>query len=390
MGQSLYQDSFLVHKIDQVKTIPQPNSFKPSNEQSRNFFSETEYHQNFRQKEKIHQKIFQEKPALSYNLLYPRGVGNFDSIPKKSYKNAIHDGQRGGKVKKCLPYKDNIQLGTDEDIGNSSATTNKMHFQIPQKLNRVKPMRPKGQIGMMNSSNGKGDFQGITQNRSDYRYDESEAMCAKPSRCPEHPSLINLSMDVPIDFKTVKMMSYNNNNNMPNVKHHSTIKKQDRYTPPKEKFEATTTNQDVFQNFGVQPRVPGIRPTTQRKSSAKFAKDSSLYATTFKNPGQTQRVLYDAQYEDNLRLPPKNERFTDTSVMRSSYQQKGVGGVSLMERVKPFKPDQQTKHTSTEPFQGTTQYNEIFKGNNTFNRCVFPKYLAQEEAAKRFATTLKS
>lgn len=322
--------------------------------------------------------------------MYPRGSGGSDNVPKKSYKNAVHDGQKGERPAKCIPYKDNVQLGTDYDSNGAPdmSTTNKTHFQEPRRSTPVKVVRPKGQLRM--SDSGKGKFNSVSQNRSDYKYSESEAKSAKPNRCPEHPSLINLSMDVPVDFQTVKMMSYNNNINLSNTNNNRNyiVKKLDRYTPPKEKFDATTTNQDVFQNFGVQPRVSGMRPITQRKSSAKFAKDSSSYATTFKNPGHPQRVLYNAQYEDNLRLPPKSEKFTNTSVMRSSYQTDGKG--RQVERVKPFKPEHKAHTTSTDPFQGITQYNEIFKNNNNINSCVFPKYLAQEEASKRFATVLKS
>ena len=301
----------------------------------------------------------------------------------------MHDGQKGERPAKCVPFKDNVQLGTDDSNGYSMLTTNKTHFQQPRRSTPVKVMQPKGQLRIVDS--GKGKFNGISQNKSDYKYSESEAKSAKPSRCPEHPSLINLSMDVPVDFQTVKMMSYNNkNNSLTNVKSNHLIKKQDRYTPPKEKFDATTTNQDVFQNFGVQPRVSGMRPITQPKSSAKFAKDLSSYATSYKNHGYPQRVLYNAQYEDNLCLPPKSEKFTDTSVMQSSFQNGPAGKGRQVERVKPFKPEHKTHNTSTDPFQGVTQYNEIFKNNNNFNSCVFPKYLAQEEASRRFATVLKS
>lgn len=323
-------------------------------------------------------------------MLYPKGSGSSERVPKKSYKNVVHDGQRGEQPIICVPHKDNVQLGTDYDNNSdhSMLTTNKTHFKQPCKSTPVKAIRPKGQLSM--SDCGKAKFNAVSQNQLDYKYNEFEAKSAKPNLCLEHPSLINLSMDVPVDFQTVKMMSYNDNNSFIYTKNNNLVKKQDRYSPPKEKFDATTTNQDVFQNFGVQPRVSGMRPTTQRKSSAKFGKNSSSYATTFKNPGHTQRVIYNAQYENNLHLPPKSEKFTDTSVMRSSYQNGSTGKGKQFERVKPFKPENKTYNASTDPFQGLTEYNEIFKDKNYFSSCVFPKYLAKEEASRKFATALKS
>ena len=62
----------------------------------------------------MRQEKFQERPALSYGLLYPRSNGLSDNVPKKSYKNVVHDGKPGERVTKCLPYKDNVQFGTDD------------------------------------------------------------------------------------------------------------------------------------------------------------------------------------------------------------------------------------------------------------------------------------
>ena len=360
--------------MDQVKFIPQNTTFKPNTDESRDFHLETEYHRNFPKKEKIAQNAFHEKPALSYNLLYPNEGSS--GIPKQSYKNTVHDGQKGERVAKCVPHKDNVQLGTDGEMS-EAMTTNKTHFQQPRKQTPVKSMKPRQHL----TKNGK--FSGTTQNRSDYKYDINEARSARQQTFPEHPSLINLSMNAPVDFQTVKMMSYNS---LPKVTEKvKTIKKLDRYTPPKEKFEAKTTNQDVFQNFGVQPRIGGIRPMQIKKSSAKIEGKSS-YSSTFKNPGKIDRILYDAQYDDNLRLPPKSERFSDTSVMRSSYQSK-IGH----EKVKSFKPEYKihTNNNDESAFSGTTHYQEIYK-SNPLDNCVFPKYLAKEQAAKRFGTTIKS
>ena len=271
-----------------------------------------------------------------------------------------------------------------------------MHFQTPQRVTPVKTMRPKGQIGTTGIGSGGKRFNGISRNRTDFQYDEAEAKSARPDRCPEHPSLLNLSMDALADFQTVKMMSYNNTNSNNNTTNNFVKKNDRKYTPPKDKFDGTTTNHDAFQNYGAQPRVSGIvRSTSHPISSAvkKNTKNSSSYATSFKNPGGQvlhDRILYNAQHKDNINLPPKSEKFAGKSVMHASYRQNiGSSGMSN-ERAKPFKPDHsKSNHQgSKEPFQGTTQYNEIFKGDNSFNHCVFPKFLAQEVAAKRFATVV--
>jgi hypothetical protein len=361
-GRSLYKDSYPVHKIDQIKMAPPTTSFKPT--ESRTFHTETEYHRNFPKKEKIEQEKFEEKPALSYNLIYPE---NMPGIPQKSYKNTVHDGQRGEKVEKCLPYKDSVQLGTDYQ---QQVTTTSKTFFRPYKLSPVQSLKPK------NTITKRGRFSATTQNKLDYKYNENEARAAKQQICPEYPSLINLSMDAPVDFQTVKMMSYNG---VPNKQHkHVIAKKLDTYTPPKEKFDAKTTSQVDFQSFGVQNRQESIRPVLNRKSSAKIQKDSS-YSSQYKNPGKTNRILYDAQYEDNLRLPPKSEKFSDKSVMQSDFRNR-----PNTEKVKPFKPDYTLHSDSTKQFDGTTHYQDFYKMAE-HDPCTFTKYLAQQEA-RRFAT----
>ena len=334
---------------------PPSNSFKPS--ESRTFHTETEYHKNFPKKEKIDQKSFEEKPALSYGLLYP----DSEDIPKKSYKNSVHAGVMGEKAKTCIPHGDNIQLGTDDS--KETVTTSKTFFK-PYKLDPVKSMKPQQKYTK------RGHFSPTTQNKVDFQYDENEARKAKQDIVPEHPSLINLSMDIPLDFKTVKMMSYNS---IPGIKKNTSVKKTDRYTPPKEKFEAKTTSQVDFQHFGTQPRVETMRPQIGRKSSAKFAKDSS-YSSQYKNPGKVSRILYDAQYEDNLRLPPKSEKFNNTSVMQNDFQNR----MNKVEKVEAFKPVYEIKHDLNEPFMGKTHYNEIYKTNEP-QKCAFYEHLAKSK-----------
>lgn len=359
MDRTVYKDSFPVHKLSKNGALRPATVFKPLN--SPKFQTATEYHNNFQKKDKINQECFTEAPALAYNLMYPDG----EVIPKKSLKNFIHDGRTGEKAKTCIPKKDHVQLGTDENL-NELQTTSHEHFK-KYEISPTKSMKPSYQM------KPRGKFSAVTQSNVDFKYNENEAKLAKGIKCPEYPSLIKLSMDVPVDFKTVNRMSYNSLPSSAIASNNIYKKQTDVYVPPTDKFIATTTNQNDFKNFGAVRRVEMVKQPMPKRSSAKIQSDSS-YMSQFKNPGKINRVLYGEQHEDNLHLPAKSEKFTKETVTKRDFQiQKGV------EIAKPFKPDYKL-HQTEGKIESSTEYNQTFK-TNEFD-CSFPKYLAEEEARK--------
>lgn len=362
MGRTVYKDSFTGHQPQQNVSL-RPSTVYKSCEKSERLQTDTEYQKSFDNKQKITQESYTERPALAYGLMYPDG----ETIPKKSLKNSIHDGRIGEKAKTYIPNKDHVQLGTDENANNLQ-TTSQEHYQ-KYELSPTKSMRPMYQFQK------RGKFTAVTQNKIDFKYDENEARLAKGNKCPEYPSLIKLSMDIPVDFKSVNRMSYHSLPTSAMTKNNKSQKKTEVYVPPVSKFDATTTNQNDYKHFGTVNRVGIAKQPPPRKLSAKIQTDSS-YMSQFKNPGKIDRVLYGEQHEDNLRLPPKSEHFTTETVTMSDFHvQNGA------EKAKPFKPEYKLHHTGGGELQTNTQYNDAFKGNE-FDLCSFPKYLAVEEARK--------
>lgn len=357
MDCTVYKDSYPAHQLQQHESLRPATVFKPS--LSNEFQKDTEYVKSFGKKNKVSQEIFTEGPALAYGLMYPDG----GTVAKKSLKNSIHDGRAGEKAKTYIPTKDDIQLGTEENANNFQTTSHE-HFK-KYELSHTKSMKPSYEM------KARSKFTAVSQNKVDFKYDEIEAKMAKGNIYSEYPSLIKLSMDVPLDFQTINRMSYNSKSAVPQ---NTSTKPIAAYIPPADKFNATTTNQSDFKDFGNIRRVGMIKQPVTRKSSAKIQGNSS-YMSQFKNPGRINRVLYGEQNEDNLRLPPKTEQFTKKTVTGRDFQaQNGA------EKAKAFKPEY-TLHNGGGKLQSNTEYNDTFKSNE-FDLCAFPRYLAEEEVRK--------
>merc|ERR550534_988293 len=97
----------------------------------------------------------------------------------------------------------NIDFGLHGEFDHT--TTNGVHFKEfdPVTAVRAQPNRRQDQEKLP------GKFEAISQNQADFVYDEGNAVQARGKKVHEHPSLIQLSMDVSQDFKTVSNLSYN-------------------------------------------------------------------------------------------------------------------------------------------------------------------------------------
>ena len=187
----------------------------------------------------------------------------------------------------------------------------------------------------------------------------------------EHPSLIQLSMDVAHDFNTVSNLSYNwkpENFRRPTASN----KPNSRYSPPKEKFHYDSHTRTDFVNHGARPRTEAVHQPELRKSSAKVA-DTSTYKEAFKSGATSRRQIHGEPQATNLKLPTPDRKFDASSTMRSDFTR------FTSEKRRPFKPTTST-HGNGGLVAKATEYNETFLPKQN-QPCMFSELMKENRAA---------
>lgn len=352
-----YKDTYVGYTAAKTKTARPATVFTTS--QSKQFPTESEYSKCFPKKEKIPQEKYTERPSHTYEILHP----DHSKIPGNSLKNSVHDGKQGERARACNMRKPNIDFGLQGEFDHT--TTNGIQFQHFDKQPAVRQKFKRKSERKLEQCK----FDAISQNRSDFRYDENEARTARGKRITEPPSLIHLSMDMPHDFKTVSNMSYHNWK--PESFRRSIADKPDsKYTPSADKFDHKSHTFHDYQSYGMRPRTEMIHPPKFQASEEKLSEDTS-YKATYLNHGKPERKFYGEYRSSTLALPSPDKKFDASSTMRYDYVPMKI------EQTRSFKPTYKP-NTSGDRLATATEYNERYlpKAANT---CQFSKYL---EAAK--------
>ena len=323
------------------------------------FDPRTMYKDTFYAKDQKKLKSFQELPSFTYSILYPdRG----NPVDKISLKNAIHSGEFATRPDTLAPKECSVKIGLEGQ--HEMVTTNKDTFKTHSGFVK-EPL-----IKASNEWKARPKFDCRTQAQDDFKGFGGKIPARRKPITPP-PETIDLKVDNKQYFETTKSSEHRITWDKNKVHRPALQKLEERYSAPKEKFEAySVMRADFKEHNDVRPTA--IKPPEQTKvSNAKFYGDTS-YKAQFPKYDKMEIKRYGDPYEQRYYVKPFSKFPEESSTMRRDFKDHG--------EVKPRSPimPESKRHAEGGEFHGETSYSSEFKPK-TVQPCTFTKLLAERD-----------
>ena len=358
-GDSVYRVDFPGHRPQPVK-IERPFSQKTKGDIR--FDSRTMYKDTFTAKEQSKLNSFQELPSFAYSILYP---DRNHPVEKTSFKNAVHAGEFAARPDIMAPKESTIQIGMEgkHEFITTNNTTFKSHpdFIPEQHVKASSDWKPRPK------------FECRTQAQDDFK-GFGNSMPAPRKAIPPAPDTIDLKADKNRYLETTKDSELKVTWDKNTVHRPSLKKVEEKYTPPKEKFEAYSVMRADFKKHDDVRPVAVKPPDQATKTEARFFSDTS-YKSQFPHYGRVETKRYGDAYDKQYYVKPFGKFPEDATVMRNDFKDHGT-----VKRRSPFIPNNES-HAKGEQFYGETNYKNHFQPKD-IEPCSFSKLLTEKDTAR--------
>lgn len=369
-SESVYRSDFPTHKPLPVK-LERPATQKTQS--ALKFDSRTMYKDTFYQKDQQKLKSFQELPSFTYSVLYPdRG----NPVDKISLKNLIHSGEFAAKPGSLAPREPSIKIGLEgtHDMVTTNEDTFKTHagFVREQPVKVVSEWKPRPKFEC--KTQAQDDFKGFGKKMPDKR---------KPITPP--PETIDLKVDNKQYFETTKGREHRVTWDKSKVHRPALVRVEERYSAPKEKFEAFSVMRSDFKEHRDVRPVAIEQPDQTKVTDAKFFSDTS-YKTQFPKYDSVEVKRYGDPCEQRYYVRPFGKFPEEPSVMRGDFRSHG--------EVRPRSPilPENKRHADGGKFHGETSYGSEFT-QKSLQPCTFKQMLAEkdvEQLRKKVSDSLQA
>lgn len=356
-GKSVYKVDFPIHKPLPVK-IERPATQKVQSELK--FDPRTMYKDTFYAKDQKKLKAFQELPSFTYSILYPdRG----NPVDKISLKNMIHSGEFAARPDTLAPKGCTVKIGLEGE--HNLVTTNNDTFKTYTDYVKERPIKATTEWKPRPKFNFK------TQAQEDFKgFGKKMPARRKPITPP--PETIDLKVDDKQYFETTKGIEHRITWDKNKVHRPALLKAEERYSAPKEKFQAYSVMRSDFKEYN-DVRPTAIKPPDQRKvMDARFYGDTS-YKVQFPKYDKVEVKRHGDPYEQRYYVKPFGKFSEEPSTMRDDF--KNHGGVKPRSPIKP----ENKRHADGGKFHSETSYSSEFQPK-ALEPCTFTQLLAEGDA----------